>query len=545
MNRARVLVLLAALGFGCSETTRFALRPPVVRVDDERPFARAPASETGSDAIDAMVLRPLSHALTFESVDEAHDVNSLDEVPDSSWFTNRTVTAEQVARGPCSDAGPVPPFTITSTKVGGVTSGFVARDARGQKYVLKLDELARYGQPEISTAADAVVSRLYWAIGFNAPCNDTVYVRPRELILGADAKEVLSTGRRKALTAARVAEILQVGTRAGGAIRFTASRFIDGEDVGTWRPEGVRPDDPNDVIPHEDRRELRGEFFLAGWTAHWDTRRANTFDAFVRAGRGGYVLHYFLDFSDALGGTITHTKWNEPRSGLESVSSVQTIAVDAVGFGFVRRPWDDVKIDPRFPDLGYLDVEHFDPLAFSAQTPVVRWAHAQPQDLAWMARKIARIDEGDVRAAVRAARLSHPREERRLVEILMGRRERILRTSFTRISPLADVTVNGDIVCATDLARTTRVASAPTSYAAAFRRGRRLEFAPVAPRLERTGEGVCATLPHFAPAGAPPSSSARYAILDLVRFEGRARTRLRVHLYDLGARYALVGIERP
>ena len=539
-------ILFVMTALGCGGSTRFALSPPITRLADDQPLARMPEDDTGSDAIDTTVLRPLSHALTFYSVDEAHDVNALDEVPDSSWFTNRTVSPQEIARGPCPNAGPMTPFTITSTKVGGVTAGFVARDARGQKYVLKLDELARYGQPEISTSADAVVSRLYWAIGFNAPCNDTIYVAPDDLILGKDAKEVLPTGRHKPLTSARVAEIVKTATHKNGAVRLTASRFIDGKGIGTWRPEGVRPDDPNDVIAHEDRRELRGEFFLAGWTAHWDTRRANTYDAFVASAGGGYVRHYYLDFSDALGGTITRTKWREPRSGMESVSNLETIAVDAVGFGFVRRPWDDLKVDARYPDLGYLDVEHFEPLAFAAQTPVVRWAHARPQDLAWMARRIARLGVEHVRAAVHAADLTDPREEQRLVEILMGRRERILRTSFSRSSPLADPSLHEDALCLTDLARTTGVATgASTSYAAELRFGPRLRLASIAPRLDRTDTGVCATLPHFAPADALPDSAARYATLDVVRFEGRAHTRLRAHFYDLGVRYVLVGIERP
>jgi len=532
-----------AMALGCGGGgARFALQPLVTRLDDDRPLAHAPKSETGSDSIDVMLLRPLSHALTFDTTSEARDVNALDEVPDSTWFTNRSVTPHDLERGTCPDAGPVLPFTIESTKVGGVTAGFVARDARGQKYVLKLDELARYAQPEISTAADAVVSRLYWAIGFNVPCNDTVFVRPDQLILGAKAKEVFATGRRQPLTPKRVEAIANQATRRNGALRMTASRYIEGEGIGTWRPEGVRPDDPNDVIPHDERRELRGEFFLAAWTAHWDTRRANTYDAFVS---GRYVLHHYLDFSEALGGTISRTKWTEPRSGLESVSSLETIAVDAVGFGFVRRPWDDVKIDPRFPDLGYLDVEHFAPLAFSAQTPVVRWAHAEPQDLAWMARRIARLGVDHVRTAVRSAKLADAREEERLVEILMGRRARILRTSFARVSPLADFTVRDATLCARDLARATGIATdAATSYAAELRSGASLRLAPIAPRLERTDEGVCVTLPHFAAASAAPGSPARYATVDIVRFEDRSHTRLRAHFYDLGARFALVGIER-
>src|SRR5581483_959860 len=176
------------------------------------------------------------------------------EVPDSSWFTNRTPSPAALARGPCPDAGAVPPFTIKSSKIGGTTPGFVVKDARKQTYLLKIDEVLPW-QPEISTAADAIVSRLYWAIGFNAPCNDVVDLDANDLRLQPSSYETLRTGERVPLLAPRLAEVLKSATRAkNGALRISTSRFIDGEPLGNWRTEGTRKDDPNDRIPHQDRR---------------------------------------------------------------------------------------------------------------------------------------------------------------------------------------------------------------------------------------------------------------------------------------------------
>ena len=63
---------------------------------------------------------------------KAQNVNTIDEVPDSNWFTNRIgarpVSAEEVARGPLtSDVGPAPgPLTISSGDPGGISPKFVA-----------------------------------------------------------------------------------------------------------------------------------------------------------------------------------------------------------------------------------------------------------------------------------------------------------------------------------------------------------------------------------------------------------------------------------
>src|SRR5205823_3346938 len=120
--------------------------------------------------------------------------------------------------------------------------------ALGRRYALKFDQFPRV-QPEVNTAADAIVSRLYWAVGFNAPCNTIVYVAPDALRLGAGAYLRDAFGHRRPLTAERLRAITARGVhRSDGALRATASLFIDGEPLGPWASGGQREDDPNDVI---------------------------------------------------------------------------------------------------------------------------------------------------------------------------------------------------------------------------------------------------------------------------------------------------------
>jgi len=548
-------VLSTVAGLGCGGHGRFALRAPVLKDDDDRPFAKAPAVDEESDianAADVILLRPFSHAFLFEVSGEARNVNSLDEVPDSTWFQNRSAAPAALERGPCPAADPVPPFTVKSSKVGGTTPGFVVKDSTGQKYMLKLDADGPR-QPEISTASDAITSRLYWAVGFNAPCNQVLNVPLGAIVVDEKSKETLPKGKEIPLTAARLAEVLRRATPGpGGTLRVSTSRFISGKAIGTWRTEGTRKDDPNDVIPHEDRRDLRGERFLAAWVNHWDSRGPNTFDTFVPAKGGGYVLHYFLDFSDSLGGAIMRTEWAEPRAGFTTVSNVPQIATDVAGFGFIRRPWDDVRVDPRFPNLGFYDVAHFDPQRFSPQTPLVRWARADSADLGWMARRLARMSNAHVRVAVQSGKLTNPAEEARLQEILIGRRDRILRTTFARSASLADLAMEGgERLCATDLLVSSGLAGPlDARYLTDFREGADLTKSRNAAFVgtpDVRGR-LCVDLPpHFAPAGALDDAAERYAVLEIVRKEGRSETKLLVHFYDLGPQrgYAMVGVERP
>jgi hypothetical protein len=58
------------------------------------------------DGADNMVFRPLSEAIGVEHHGEAVNANSLDEVADSSWFTNRLgirpISTDELSRGACS-----------------------------------------------------------------------------------------------------------------------------------------------------------------------------------------------------------------------------------------------------------------------------------------------------------------------------------------------------------------------------------------------------------------------------------------------------------
>ena len=83
--------------------------------------------------------------------------------------------------------------------------------------------------------------------------------------------------------------------------------------AGSFRYDGQRPDDPNDVFPHEHRRELRANRVFAAWLNHDDSRGLNSLDMLERADGKAWVRHYMFDFGSIMGsGTVFAQK---PRAG--------------------------------------------------------------------------------------------------------------------------------------------------------------------------------------------------------------------------------------
>ena len=120
----------------------------------------------------------------------ATNVNTVDEVPNSSWFTNRLgyrqMSPEEIAKGPNTTNGPAAgAWTITSSKSDGVTPGFTVKDSTGQRWFLKFDPP---GYRAMSTGTEVAVTKLMWALGYNVPENHIAYLQREQLVIGEGAK---------------------------------------------------------------------------------------------------------------------------------------------------------------------------------------------------------------------------------------------------------------------------------------------------------------------------------------------------------------------
>jgi hypothetical protein len=341
-------------------------------------------------------------------------------------------------------------------------------------------------------------------------------------------------------------EILNASQKRGDHFRAAASRWLPGESLGPFGYEGKKSDDPNDVIPHEMRREMRGARLFAAWMNHFDSREQNTMMTWMPApgkpAGNGHIQHWIIDIGDSFGSTWTVDGFSR-RHGQAYIMDFRWIGADFISLGIPQRPWDKAHFSEGVEDFGYFNAENFDPTEWKGEYANPAFQSMTERDGAWMARIIARFERPHVEAAIRAGDLTNPVHSAFLIDVMMKRRAIILNRYFSKLSPLADVHVEKDTLCAVDLARKTGTYS-KFAYVTDVQRG-------IGPR-ERTwstqGDAgrTCVSVPSRAPDSGPADdASSRYVVVEVKN--GSAEGPLRAHLYDLGPKRGLrlVGIERP
>lgn len=406
---------------------------------DDDPIARAAETQDASKA------EPRERSLEYDAllnlfsrpgaqvVGRAANVNTIDEVPDSSWYTNRVVTPEEVLRGVDDDTGPVPGPWKVNRKTSGVSAGFTITDPRGRRYFLKFDPP---GHPELGTATEAVVTRLFYALGYSVPQSNIVRVRPQDLSIGEGVMVRLPSGRRRPMRQSDIDDEFRDAHRdADGSYRAVAGSSLTGTPLEGFRYEGTRTDDPNDVIPHEDRRELRGLRVFAAWVNHTDVKAINSLDTLVKEGGRGTVRHNLIDFNAALGSAGIGVR--ERRDGYEYLAEPRRAAANVPTLGFHPRRW--MLIDyPDYKGIGRFEAAQFIPEEWRPRVPNPAFIRTRPDDTFWAARKLAALSDDVIRAAVKAGKYSDPRAERFLGDALIERRNKIARAWLTAVNPIVD-----------------------------------------------------------------------------------------------------------
>jgi len=511
------------------------------------PIAREPESQDASGA------QPSEIGDLYEMVDNlfvtsgykptgvrAMNINTIDEVPDSNWFTNRigtkTPTIDELVRGPILGAPPDPSkWVVIREKQAGVHPGVTAKDAKGETWFLEFDPPY---YPEGATAAVVMATKFFHALGYNQVESFLTTFDPKRMEIDPKATVRRPSGKRTPFTRDDLSAVLEnVARKPDGTFRVVAGRLIPGKILGNYRYEGMRPDDPNDVVPHEHRRELRALRVFGAWTNLTDLKAGNTVDSLVTENGRSIVKHYLQDVGSTFGMCNDLHEWD---LSWEHFYQRDSTLKRLFSFGFALSPWQTVHYVEK-PSIGKFEGDRFNPREWRPQTPTTAYMELRDDDAFWAARRVAAFTDEMIRAIIHTGEYSDGSAEKALGDIMIKRREKILQTYLTAVNPIVTPRLDGNQLTFDNAAVAAGVAKAPATYIASW-----LQFDNATGETRPLSETRSATTTVQAPRGLPTSADSFVAVdisADAADHPTWKRP-IRVYFRRAGSGWALVGLER-
>ena len=471
--RMKILTLVSAVsmavitGFGSVTATS----PRFYRDD---PILREPQSQDASGA--ALSELDLMYELTYNlfalskrkpSGLRAQNVNTIDELPDSSWFTDRigtrALTIDELVRGP--NVGPPPDpsrWVIFREKSSGGHAGITAKDANGETWFLEFDPPY---YPEAATASVVMATKFFWAFGYNQVESFITTFDPKRMEIHPEATFKRLNGKRTPIRRSDIDALLERAARnPDGTYRVVAGRLIPGRIIGNFRYEGTRPDDPNDLVPHEHRRELRSLFVFGAWTNMTDFKGKNTIDTVITENGRAVVKHYLQDVGSTFGVANDLYQWD---NGWDHFYEGGKVVKRLASFGFALSPWATTKFTVG-PAIGKFEGDRFDPRTWKTHTPHAASIEMRDDDAFWAARRVAAFSADMIRAIIHTGEFSDPAAEQAIGDIMIKRRNKILRAYLPAVNPIVTPRLENNRLSFENAAVAADVAKAPEVYRASW-----------------------------------------------------------------------------
>ena len=216
------------------------------------------------------------------------------------------------------------------------------------------------------------------------------------------------------------------------------------KSVGPPRYSGTRTDDPNDIVPHEHRRDQRGLHVIDAWLDHDDSRAINNLDI------GGHRERPVL--TSATTSSTSAPLSAAARSAPTALARERTTSLGAQSarqlftLGLAPPYWQFAHY-PHFPSIGKFEWKVFDPERWVPEYPNPAFLNRLPDDEFWGAKLVTAFTDEEIRAIVSMGQLSDKKAEDWLVECLVQRRDKIGRAYFAKVLPLDKFAIaNGEIV---------------------------------------------------------------------------------------------------
>jgi hypothetical protein len=516
---------------------------------DDDPIAREVDTEDASgaqpwdvDLVWDLSLNTFARPGQTSAPPRAGNINTIGEVPDSNWFTNRIgarpLTPADIARGPQAGEGPSGQLTVIRPKHVGAAPGFTARDERGDVWFLSFDAA---GHPEAATGAIMVANKLFWALGYWQVENHLVTVHPDQVTIADSARIRPPSGSYRPMRRSDLDAVFARSHRGpDGLYRAAAGKAIPGTFLGRFSYHGTRPDDPNDIVPHEDRRELRALRVFGAWTNLVDMKAGNTVDTLIDENGRKVVRHYLQDVGSTFG--VGAKGPHDYDEGFEFLYEGNLLLKRLVTLGFHRSAWQTARYED-VPAIGRFEADAFEPRTWRPRVPAGAYLRLRDDDGFWAARRVAAFSDEQIRAAVSAAEYSDPKASEHLARVLMQRRDKIAQAYLPAINPLVDFALDASgRLTFVNAAEQAGVAKAPEGYAATWAHfdNTSQDTRPIA------AETSSATSSISAPPGLPASPGAYIKVQ--VRATGSTEPSwgepVDVYFRRLADGWKLVGLER-
>ena len=311
------------------------------------------------------------------------------------------------------------------------------RDSAGELWFVSFDSA---GHPEAATAAILVANKIFWTLGYWQVENHLVSVRRDQIDVAPTAKFTPMSGKRRPMARHDLDEMFARAHRsADGSYRAVAARGLPGRPVGGFRYYGTRPDDPNDIVPHEHRRELRALKVFGAWTNLVDMKAGNTLDTVVTENGRGVVRHYLQDVGSTFG-----TGANGPREydeGWEYLVQLDLVRKRFFRFGFPIQPWQTVEYADNHA-VGRFEGVAFDPRHGSHGRRPPRFCARDWTTRSGPHGRVAAFSDEMIRAIVKTGEYSDPKDETLLADVLIQRRDKIARHYLNALNPLVDFSLS-------------------------------------------------------------------------------------------------------
>lgn len=402
-------------------------------------------------------------------------INTLGEVMDGPWFVNRHATRklsrEELIRGPTTGEPPMEAgsWHVLMLKPYGARPSMLISDARKRLYVLLFDPP---DAPELSTGAQVVSSHIAHAIGYRVPECYIVTVPRDRLVLAEGAEIVSSAGHTRALITDDVDAFLLQAARTGPdryrAVAIYASPPGVSGMLGPYQMYATRSDDPNDIVPHENRRDLRGLFVVASWINLATIRATATMDALIDDGvTAPHIRHYLVDFITSLGAGTDGPKW--VWDGNDPMFDGRSVLKNLAGFGVWSPGWMRASF-PMIRGVGRFESKAFDPPRWTSIERLAPFENRLPDDDFWGAKQVMAFTDEDIRALVSTGEYTDPKAVEWIAQSLIARRDKIGRYYFATVLPLDAFRVENGRLTFDDLSETYRLKDPSRMYTARWLR---------------------------------------------------------------------------